>query len=105
MWIWIKMLKKEYIAKLAKVEETRGVRILMAVESGSRAWGFASRDSDYDVRFLYMREPDWYLSPFVESKRDVIELPIVDESRHKRLGSQKSRETDDQVQPGTVGVV
>jgi len=39
---------------LAQVEAERNVRVLFACESGSRAWGFASRDSDYDVRFLYV---------------------------------------------------
>lgn len=72
-------VEKRIHEKLTMVEKERGVRILLAVESGSRAWGVASKDSDYDVRFLYMRDPEWYLSPFVESKRDVIELPIVDE--------------------------
>jgi predicted nucleotidyltransferase len=59
------------------VERERKVRVLFAVESGSRAWGFASRDSDYDVRFLYVHARDWYLS--VENRRDVIELPLSDE--------------------------
>lgn len=72
-------VEKQIQAQLTKVETEHKVRVLLAVESGSRAWGFASQDSDYDVRFLYLREPDWYLSPFVERKRDVIELPIVDE--------------------------
>jgi uncharacterized protein len=62
---------------LSQVEAERKVRVLFACESGSRAWGFASRDSDYDVRFLYVHERDWYLS--VESRRDVIELPIADD--------------------------
>ena len=62
---------------LAQVEVDREVRVLFAVESGSRAWGFASRDSDYDVRFLYVHQRDWYLS--VENRRDVIELPLSDE--------------------------
>jgi uncharacterized protein len=62
---------------LARVESERNVRVLLAVESGSRAWGFASRDSDYDVRFLYVQQSDWYLS--VEDHRDVIELPISDD--------------------------
>jgi uncharacterized protein len=50
------------------------VRILFAVESGSRAWGFPSPDSDYDVRFVYVRRAEWYLSLF--EGRDVIELPL-----------------------------
>ena len=62
---------------LARVESERNVRVLYACESGSRAWGFASRDSDYDVRFLYVHRRDWYLS--VEDRRDVIEQPIADD--------------------------
>jgi len=62
---------------LAQVEAERNVRVLFACESGSRAWGFASRDSDYDVRFLYVHRRDWYLS--VEDRRDVIEQPIADD--------------------------
>lgn len=62
---------------LREVEQEYGVKVLYACESGSRGWGFASPDSDYDVRFLYVHAPQWYLS--VESKRDVIELPIDDE--------------------------
>ena len=41
--------------KLKEIEKKENVRIIMAVESGSRAWGFASPDSDYDVRFVYVR--------------------------------------------------
>jgi predicted nucleotidyltransferase len=59
---------------LADIEEKNNVRILYAVESGSRAWGFASRNSDFDVRFIYIHKPDWYLS--IREKRDVIEIPI-----------------------------
>src|SRR5947209_15579705 len=62
---------------LARLEAERNVRVLFACESGSRAWGFASRDSDYDVRFLYVHQRDWYLS--VEDRRDVIEQPLTDE--------------------------
>ena len=60
---------------LAHVEATHDVRVLFACESGSRAWGFASRDSDYDVRFLYVHRRDWYLS--VDDRRDVVELPLA----------------------------
>jgi uncharacterized protein len=59
---------------LARLEAERNVRVLYACESGSRAWGFESRDSDYDVRFLYVHQRDWYLS--VEDGRDVIEQPL-----------------------------
>jgi predicted nucleotidyltransferase len=60
------------------VERQEQVRILLAVESGSRAWGFPSRDSDYDVRFIYIHPKDWYLSINVDVRRDVIERPLED---------------------------
>ena len=64
---------KDTIQKeLAQIEQTQNVRILLAVESGSRAWGFASPDSDYDVRFIYVRPKDAYLR--LQKHRDVIEL-------------------------------
>lgn len=66
------------VAKLRETESAEDVRVFYACESGSRAWGFASPDSDYDVRFLYVHRPDWYLSVDVERRRDVIELPVVD---------------------------
>jgi predicted nucleotidyltransferase len=62
---------------LARLEAEQNVRVLYACESGSRAWGFASRDSDYDVRFLYIHSRDWYLS--VQDRRDVLEEPLTDE--------------------------
>ncbi|MCI5046240.1 MAG: nucleotidyltransferase domain-containing protein [Aquisalinus sp.] len=65
---------KHIMAELASIEHSHDVRILFAVESGSRAWGFPSPDSDYDVRFVYARPVDWYLT--IEPGRDVIELPI-----------------------------
>lgn len=64
------------VGKLHEIEEKENVRILLAVESGSRAWGFASPDSDYDVRFIYVRQKKEYLR--LEAVRDVIELPIND---------------------------
>lgn len=63
--------------KLNEIEKGENCRILLAVESGSRAWGFASPDSDYDVRFIYVRPRESYLK--LERVRDVIELPINDE--------------------------
>ncbi|MBS0525801.1 MAG: nucleotidyltransferase domain-containing protein [Proteobacteria bacterium] len=60
--------------RLAGIERTFGVEIFYACESGSRAWDFASLDSDYDVRFLYRHPRDWYLS--LDEQRDVIETPI-----------------------------
>ncbi|MBI2297384.1 MAG: nucleotidyltransferase domain-containing protein [Armatimonadetes bacterium] len=65
-------------AELAAIAESEGVRLLYAVESGSRAWGFASTDSDWDARFLYVRPRDWYLSVDLEHRRDVIERPVSD---------------------------
>ncbi len=62
------------LADLDRIEREDHVRILFAIESGSRAWGFPSPDSDYDARFVYVREVDWYLS--LAPRRDVIELPI-----------------------------
>lgn len=58
---------------LRQIEADNAVRVLYAVESGSRAWGFASADSDFDVRFVYAHRPEWYLS--VQRRRDVIEQP------------------------------
>ena len=63
-------------ARLDEVERDHGVRVLWAVESGSRAWGFPSPDSDCDCRFFYVRRHDDYLSPW--RPRDVIETPLDD---------------------------
>lgn len=60
--------------KLAEIEEKENVRILLAVESGSRAWGFASPDSDYDVRFIYVRPVEEYLR--LNEPKDVIEWQL-----------------------------
>ena len=62
--------------RLTAIEAAHEVRILYACESGSRGWGFASPDSDYDVRFLYVHPLPWYLR--VHPARDVIEEPISD---------------------------
>ena len=59
---------------LDSIEAEMNVRIIYACESGSRAWGFESEDSDYDVRFIYVRRTSWYLS--IQPRRDVIERPI-----------------------------
>lgn len=60
--------------KLKEIEQKENVKILHAVESGSRAWGFASPDSDYDVRFIYVRKVDDYLK--LEEKKDVIDWEL-----------------------------
>ncbi len=70
-------IRQEITRRLEQLFAAEGVRPLLAVESGSRAWGFPSPDSDYDVRFIYVRARDAYLS--LSKMRDVIERPIVDE--------------------------
>lgn len=72
-------VRAEILSRIQKAENEHAVRVLFAVESGSRAWGFESPNSDYDARFIYAHEPDWYLSVNLEEKRDVIEYPIVDD--------------------------
>ena len=69
--------REQIIESLNQIEIRNDVRILYAVESGSRAWGFASPDSDYDARFVYIRSLQEYLR--LRPRRDVIELPIVDD--------------------------
>lgn len=70
-------VRVEIESRLTAIEKQDNVQILMAIESGSRAWGFPSPDSDYDVRFIYIQKRDWYLS--LKNGRDVIEQPILDE--------------------------
>lgn len=67
---------KEINEKLDEIEAKDNVRILHAIESGSRAWGFASPDSDYDVRFIYVRRREDYLR--LDEPRDVIEWQLDD---------------------------
>lgn len=62
--------------KLKEIEQAEDIKILHCVESGSRAWGFASPDSDYDVRFIYLRKREHYLR--LEKTRDVIEWQLDD---------------------------
>ena len=63
-------IREEIIRRLAAAEKQHTVTILYACESGSRAWGFASPDSDYDVRFIYVHPQDWYLAFDVERQRE-----------------------------------
>jgi hypothetical protein len=58
--------RKTVLSRLSGLERAEVIRMCYAVESGRRAWGFASTDSDFDVRFLYVRKPDWYFSVNVE---------------------------------------
>ncbi len=62
--------------ELNRIEAQEDITILFACESGSRGWGFSSTDSDYDVRFIYIKPINWYLS--IDKKKDFIEFPISD---------------------------
>jgi predicted nucleotidyltransferase len=72
-------VRAEILKRIQQAEAEHGVRVLLAVESGSRAWGFESPNSDYDARFIYVHSREWYLSVGLEEQRDVIEYPIVDD--------------------------
>ena len=61
----------EILKELKVLELQHDIKILYAVESGSRAWGFASTDSDWDVRFIYVHRLNWYLQ--IEDRKDSIE--------------------------------
>jgi predicted nucleotidyltransferase len=65
------------ITALASLEAQHNIRILYACESGSRAWGFPSPDSDYDVRFIYVHALDWYLG--LDEGSDTLNFPVDDE--------------------------
>jgi len=70
-------MRAQIMQALRDIEARHDVTVLFACESGSRGWGFASPDSDYDVRFIYVNRLPWYLT--VTPRRDVIELPISGE--------------------------
>lgn len=57
---------------IEEIEKKKQIKILYACETGSRAWGFPSPDSDYDIRFIYMHERDWYLS--LSQRKDTVEI-------------------------------
>jgi uncharacterized protein len=71
-------VESKIVAAIDAVERDDDVVVLLCVESGSRAWGFPSLDSDYDVRFVFAHRPNWYVSIDLEHRRDVIERPIDD---------------------------
>ena len=50
------------LLKIKEIEQKKNVKVLHVIESGSRAWGFASPDSDYDVRFIYVKDRKQYLA-------------------------------------------
>ena len=70
-------IEKRILLCLIELEKEEEIKIIYAVESGSRAWGFESADSDYDIRFVFCRPTNHYLE--IDERRDVIELPITDE--------------------------
>lgn len=70
-------MREAILTKLDEISRNEKILILFACESGSRGWKFSSVDSDYDVRFIYLRQPETYLS--IHPVRDVIELPISDQ--------------------------
>ncbi|MCC6462131.1 MAG: nucleotidyltransferase domain-containing protein [Saprospiraceae bacterium] len=70
-------MKEQILTELHHLENQHAIKILYAVESGSRAWGFASTDSDWDVRFIYVHRKDWYLS--IDDKKDSIEIMLPDD--------------------------
>ncbi len=67
-------MKEKIKQELKKVEKDYNIKILYAVESGSRAWGFPSKDSDWDVRFIYVHTKEWYLS--IDDKKDSMEFML-----------------------------
>ena len=67
-------IEEQIEQNLSEIESSNDVTIIKAIESGSRAWGFPSPDSDYDVRFIYAHPKDWYIQ--LNEQRDVIERPI-----------------------------
>ena len=72
-------ITSKILQRILNAEKEYGIRVLYAVESGSRAWGFESPNSDFDVRFIYANPKNWYVDLDIEDKRDVIEYDIVDE--------------------------
>ncbi len=67
-------MTEKIITELKQIEKEKDIKILYAVESGSRAWGFASIDSDWDVRFIYIHNLQWYLS--IDDKKDNIKITL-----------------------------
>lgn len=67
-------MRDRIFENLKSIERQYEVKIILAVESGSRSWGIPSESSDYDVRFVYIHKTEWYLS--IDEQRDVIEIPI-----------------------------
>lgn len=71
------MIRKKILAAIRSIEIENECTVLFACESGSRAWGFASPDSDYDIRFIYIKPVEWYLK--IDEKADTINEMLADE--------------------------
>ena len=61
-------MRSEILKELSNIQNQYDIEVLYAIESGSRAWGFESQNSDYDVRYIYIHKPEWYLS--IDDKKD-----------------------------------
>jgi predicted nucleotidyltransferase len=78
-------IKREVLTRIEHLESTNEITVLLAIESGSRSWGFASADSDFDVRMIYMHKPSWYWhlddaqEHFENENRGAINIPISDD--------------------------
>jgi len=70
-------METRILEKLNEIAREKNIEILFAVESGSRAWGFASPDSDYDIRFVYRHKTDWYLNLW--EQKDTIQFMTEDD--------------------------
>lgn len=80
-------MKPIILNKLKQIENDYNIEILFAVESGSRAWGFPSTDSDYDIRFIYKRKLNDYLK--IESSDDFLDFEVQNELDFKGWDIQK----------------
>lgn len=67
-------MENRILSELNNIGITNQINVLYACESGSRAWGFPSPDSDFDVRFIYRHRPEWYVS--LKERDETIEQPI-----------------------------
>ena len=95
-------IKTEILARLQWAEPEHDIRILFTIESGSRALGYPSPNSDYDVRFVYAHRHEWYQAVDLEERRDVVEYDIVDEIDLNGWDVQKSLRLFWKSNPGLV---
>lgn len=69
-------MQQRILQAIHNLEQEHQVKVLLSAESGSRAWGFASPDSDYDVRFIYVHQPQWYFN--IKPQADTIDVMLDD---------------------------